>query len=97
MFQRLGGRPENLNHLKRIEAAVRDRFGLSDDSLVLVSEERGQAPGFPPLDTQIRFWTDPKTRYRLRIVKPVRDITPSDLPVSWLLPSLKDDGDPDCC
>jgi nitrate reductase delta subunit len=97
MFQRLGGKPENLAHLERIEEAVRTRFRLPDDALVLVSEERSDTPGFPAHDTTVRFWTDPDRRYRLRIFKPVRDITPADLPVAWLLPSLLDDGDPDCC
>jgi hypothetical protein len=97
MFQRLGGKPENLIHLERVEAEVRARFSLDEDALVLVAEERCDLPGFPEWDTQIRFWTDRETRYRLRIFKRARDVTSADLPVGWLLASLLDDGDPDCC
>jgi hypothetical protein len=97
MFQRLGGTPDNLIHLDRIEALVRARFALPSDQIVLVSEDPCTIPGFPPRDTTVRFWTDRETRYRLRIFKPAAKIGAPDLPVAWLLPSLIDDGDPDCC
>ena len=67
------------------------------DQIVLVSEEASGVPGFPARDTTVRFWTDRDTRYRLRIFKPAAEISETDLPVIWLLPSLIDDGDPDCC
>ena len=96
MFQRLAGDPRNLVHLHRIEAAVRDRFALVPDALVLVREDLTRLPGFPPREVVIRFWID-ETRYRLRIFRPAAEITGADLPVAWLLPGLIDDGDPDCC
>ncbi len=97
MFQRFGGRPGNLAHLDRVEALVRARFALAPDLLVLVAEERTRLPGFPPAETVVRFWTGPDTRYRLRFFKPAAGVAPADLPPAWLLPSLIDDGDPDCC
>jgi len=97
MFQRLGGRPDNLIHLDRIEALVRARFAVPDDQIVLVSEEAPGVPGFPALDTTVRFWMERDARYRLRIFKPAAGVSEADLPVAWLLPSLIDDGDPDCC
>lgn len=96
MFQRLGGNPDNLVHLERVEDEIRARFGLVDDDLVLVSEAASGLPGFPDLDTTIRFWSDGQ-RYRVRVFKPVRDVAAADLPVAWLKPSLVDDGDADCC
>lgn len=96
MFQRLGGRAENLTHLDRIEAAVRARFGLAPDDIVLVAEEAGFVPGYPPLLVTVRFWRA-AARHRLRIFKPAADIDACDLPPRWLLPTLIDDGDPDCC
>ncbi len=97
MFQRFGGKPDNLVHLDRVEAMVRALFALPADQIVLVSEEASGVPGFPARDTTVRFWTDRDTRYRLRIFKPAAEISETDLPVIWLLPSLIDDGDPDCC
>ena len=97
MFQRLGGKPDNVIHLDRIETLVRHRFALPASQIVLVSEELCTTPGFPPCDTTVRFWTNRDTRYRLRIFKPAAEIGAPDLPVAWLLPSLIDDGEPDCC
>lgn len=97
MFQRFAHRPDNIEYLHRIEGWTRARFAIAADQIVLVSEERGTLPGFPDRDTTIRFWTDPATRYRLRIFKPARDVCADDLPLAWLLPALIDDGEPDCC
>ena len=97
MFQRFDGRPGNLGALQAIEGWVRVRFTLPPDQLVLVSEEASGLPGFPALDTTVRFWTDRDTRFRLRIFKRALDVTQADLPPAFFLPSLIDDGDPDCC
>jgi len=97
VFQRFGAKPENVEFLSRIEGWTRARFGLDPADIVLVSEEASGLPGFPALDTTVRFWTDPITRYRLRVFKPARDVVADDLPPAWLLPALIDDGDPDCC
>ena len=95
MFRRLGGQPENLNHLRRVEGCVRKRFRLAEDALVLVSEERPLAPEFLARETVARFWVGAE-RYRLRIFKPASEIGVEDVLVGWLLPSLVDDGLPDC-
>ncbi|MHA6344381.1 hypothetical protein [Roseivivax sp. CAU 1761] len=96
MFGRLSGDPGNLAHLRRIEAALRVRYGLPAESLVLVREEPGRLPGFPPRQTVIRFWIGPE-RYRLTLFTPAAQVAETDLPVAWLLPSLRDDGEADCC
>ncbi|POF34513.1 hypothetical protein [Roseibium marinum] len=97
MFQRLGGRTRNVAHLERIETAVRKHFSLAENDLVLVSEENLRVPGFPACCTLVRFWKGPERRYRIRIFEPVSRVSETDLPVTWLLPSLTDDGEPDCC
>jgi hypothetical protein len=97
MFQRLGGRPENLAALDRIEGWTRARFGVPAGQIVLVSEEASGLPGFPARDVVVRFWLSREARYRFRVFKPARDVAEADLPVAWMLPALTDDGDPDCC
>ena len=42
------------------------------------------------------FWKD-ETRYRLKVFTKVADVTDRDVPVKWLLPSLEDTGEGDCC
>lgn len=96
MFQNLRAPRENLVHLARIEREVRTRFALEEPDIVLVSEDRGTLPGFPALSTTVRFWKGPQ-RYRLRVFRAARDVVPSDIPVAWLLRSLRDEGEPDCC
>ena len=97
MFRRLAAQPSELPDLDRVEALIRDHFGLGADAIVLIAEERPDAPGLPPVATTVRFWADAATRYRLKIFKPVAEVGVADLPARWLLPSLIDDGDTECC
>lgn len=96
VFARPALQRENLVHLERVESCIRDRFGLSADDLVLVSEEPGRRPGYPKVLTSILFWTADQQRYRLVVFKPVAAVGMEDLPIAWLLPTLRDDGG-DCC
>lgn len=86
----------SLSDLSRIEEAVRQQFDIDGSELVLVSENEGLRPGFPRLETNIVFWRNDE-RYRLRIFSAVADVNESDFPVAWLLPTLRDNGDADCC
>ncbi|KMK65024.1 hypothetical protein [Puniceibacterium sp. IMCC21224] len=97
MFRRLAGPVENTAALERIEVWVRARFSLDRNCLVLVSEEETAVPGLPPRDTVVRFRDQAGERYRLRVFKPARAVEENDLPVGWLLTTLKDTGEPDCC
>lgn len=83
--------------LARVEAAVRERFGLDRDRLVLVTEERARPPDLPQSATTVLFWTAAGLRHRLRIFKPAAAIAPADLPPVWLRGALVDEGDNDCC
>jgi hypothetical protein len=88
---------QKLGYLERVETIVRSRFGIVEEALVLVSEETSTLPGAPGNMTTILFWTASATRHRVRIFKPVSDVTEADLPASWLRGALVDEGDPDCC
>lgn len=96
MFRRLG--PENnvLEDINRVEALIRKRFSIPDAEIILVSEDPGLKPGFPSKETNAVFWKE-DTRYRLKIFSPVAKVGDDDLPITWLLPSLEDNGDLDCC
>jgi hypothetical protein len=96
MFRRLG--PENniLEDISRVESMIRDRFKIPHSEIILVSEDPGLKPGFPRKETNAVFWKQ-DTRYRLKVFSPITDVKADDLPLTWLLPSLEDTGELDCC
>ena len=96
MFRRLGPGKEALGDISRVERLVRERFRVDEGEIILVSQDPGTKPGFPPLETNVIFWKNEK-RYRLKIFSPVAEVDGSDLPVTWLLPALEDTGDGECC
>jgi hypothetical protein len=96
MFRRLQPQKGTLDDISRIEGLVRDRFRIGPTDIVLVSQDRGSKPGFPPLETNVIFWKGDK-RYRLKIFAPAAQVTDRDLPVDWLLPTLEDTGEAGCC
>ena len=96
MFTRLGPGKDTLADISRVEALVRERFRVSESDIILVSQDPGIKPGFPPLETNVIFWKNEK-RYRLKVFAPVSQVTDADLPVSWLLPALEDTGESACC
>lgn len=96
MFRRLGPEKDTLQDISRVEGLVRDRFRVGGGEIILVSQDPGTKPGFPRHETNVIFWKN-ETRYRLKIFSPVSQVGGADLPVTWLLPSLEDTGDADCC
>ena len=96
MFGRLGAAKDTLDDISRVEALVRERFGIDAADLVLVSQDRGFKPGFPPLETNVIFWKG-DIRYKFKIFSPIAEVTDKDLPVAWLLPALVDTGEGECC
>jgi hypothetical protein len=96
MFRRLGPAKDMIADIARVEALVRDRFRVPESDLVLVTQDPGMKPGFPPIETNVVFWKDRK-RYRLKVFAPVAQVTDADLPVAWLLPALEDTGESACC
>jgi hypothetical protein len=96
MFRRLGPGKDALADIARVEILIRERFRIAGSEIILVSEDPGTKPGFPPWETNAIFWKEEK-RYRLKIFSPVSKIAEKDLPVGWLLPSLEDNGEAGCC
>jgi hypothetical protein len=84
--------------LECVRAWVRRRFGLADDSTILVAEVACALPGCPPLETVIAFWADER-RHHLKVFKPVLQVVEDDLPPGWLKPALAvpDDFECGCC
>jgi hypothetical protein len=95
MFGLLRPSYENLEHLERVETCVRVHFALAPDDLVIVSEDPGRLPGYPPLQTTVLFWSQ-GLRHRFVVFKPVAMVVAADLPVVWLRPALVEDGG-ECC
>ena len=96
MFRRLGAKKNTLSDIARVEDIIRERFGILESEIILVSEDPGLKPGFPPKETNAVFWKQ-ETRYRLKIFSPVADVRTDDIPLKWLLPALEDTGELDCC
>ena len=96
MFRRFAPGEHVLEHITRVECLVRQRFQVAEPDLILVSEDPGLKPGYPPLETNVIFWKG-ETRYRLKIFRPISEVAQTDLPIAWLLPSLEDTGEDGCC
>jgi hypothetical protein len=96
MFRRLAPGKDTLEDISRVEGLVRERFDVGASDIILVSQDAGTKPGFPPVETNVIFWKN-ESRYRLKIFTPVSHVMRKDLPTDWLLPSLEDTGDGDCC
>ena len=89
---------EHLLALDRVREWTRQRFALSEQTTILVSELACALPGCPPLETVIAFW-DGEQRYHFKVFKPVVEITCEDLPFAWQKESLAVSADfvCDCC
>ena len=96
MFRRLGPGKDTLDDISRVEVLVRERFRVPPSEIILVSQDPGTKPGFPPQETNVIFWKNEK-RYRLKIFSPVSNVMNADLPIGWLLPALEDNGEGGCC
>jgi len=90
--------PEHAAALERVRGLARERFGLPEESPVLVAEVGCAVPGCPPVETVIAFWSNER-RHHFKIFKPVNTVERGDLPPSWYKPALAvpDDFECDCC
>ncbi len=91
--------PAQQRALQQVEAWTRERFGLTDDAVVMVSEIQCALPGCPPLETVIAFWTAPDARHHCKVFKAVQDVLAEDLPYAWMKGSLRVPAGEgcDCC
>lgn len=90
--------PEHGQALERVRQWTRARFGLSDETTVLVTEVACGLPGCPPLETVIAFWTEGDRRHHWKVFKPVAEVSEDDLPPSWMKNAIvvPDDFEADC-
>jgi hypothetical protein len=90
--------PQHLQVLDRVREWTRQRFKLSDETAILISEIACALPGCPPLETVIAFWAN-EQRYHFKIFKPVAELVIDDLPFVWQKDSLAVPVDfvCDCC
>jgi nitrate reductase delta subunit len=80
--------PARERAVARLQAWTRERFDLSDDAAVLVTELACTLPGCPPLETVIAFWPDDAQRRHFKVFKPLEEVVLDDLPPAWLKDAL---------
>lgn len=96
MFRKRAVSVQALDRLDEIEHWIRQTYALDPRDIVLVNEDRTRLPGYPESETRAVFWKG-DDRYQLRVFKPVHEVVEADLPPAFLLSTLRDDGDFDCC
>lgn len=79
----------------RVKRWTRERFGLSSDIALLVSEVQAGSPGFPPLRTVIAFWSAER-HYHFSVFKPLEEVLQEDLPPAWFREALAVTPGTDC-
>jgi nitrate reductase delta subunit len=77
----------HLEALERVREWTRQRFKLSAETAILVSEVACNLPGCPPLETVVAFWEDDK-RHHFKLFKAVEEVTSDNLPYVWMKESL---------
>jgi hypothetical protein len=84
--------------LERVREWTRQRFKLSAETAILVSQVECRLPGCPPLETVIAFWENDK-RHHFKLFKPVAKVALDDLPFAWMKSELvvPDDFSCECC
>ena len=92
-------RPQEAAAADRIKVWTRERFRLTNDTAILVSEVACGLPGCPPLETVIAFWTGQDTRHHFKVFKPIAEVVEDDLPPSWMKNALiaEEGAGLECC
>jgi hypothetical protein len=94
--------PEFLQSMERVKDSTRQRFGLAEDAVVLVTEVACVVPGCPPLETVVAFWTaDEKAHHEklhtFKVFKPLQEVVEDDIPPAWMLEALAEEDSYECC
>jgi nitrate reductase delta subunit len=89
---------EHHDALARVRGWTRERFALTEDAAILVSEVACKVPGCPPLETVVVFWIG-ETRHHFKFFKPAREVVLADFPPAWLRNALAaaEGLECDCC
>ncbi len=88
MFLSRNRSPDHITALQRVKKWTRERFKLTADALVFVSEVTCSVPGCPPIETVVAFWTEGEKRHQFKLFKAVADVVADDLPPAWLKNAL---------
>jgi len=98
LFARGSKGPVSQEALDRVREWTRQRFKLSEEAAILVSELECRLPGCPPLETVIAFWEN-DSRHHFKLFKPVAQVALDDLPFTWMKGELivPDDFSCECC
>jgi nitrate reductase delta subunit len=73
--------------LEQVREWVRERFKLSPDAAILVSEVACNLPGCPPLETVVAFWEN-EQRYHFKLFKRAEEVSFDNLPYPWMKDQL---------
>jgi nitrate reductase molybdenum cofactor assembly chaperone NarJ/NarW len=90
--------PDRAAAHERLRAWTRERFTLADDETVSVSQIACSAPGCPPVETHVVFWTL-AGRHQFKIFKPLAEVAADDVPPAFMKNALlaPEGFDCDCC
>jgi len=90
--------PARLRWVERLTDWTRERFNLSREAAISVSEIVCPLPGCPPLETVVTFWIADRC-YRFKVFKSLAEVAPDDVPYAWLKEALAvcEDFDCGCC
>lgn len=73
------GKPKSTGDAQRIKALVRGRFGVAEDTTVMVSELRCHEDGCPDVETVIALMSGAGQRQSWKIAKPMTEISDGDI------------------
>lgn len=73
--------PARTAEQERVRTWTQERFKLSDDETIMVSELPCSDPGCPPVETHIVFWTQ-AGRQHFKVFKPLAEVAADDL-LDW--------------
>jgi nitrate reductase molybdenum cofactor assembly chaperone NarJ/NarW len=90
--------PDRAAGHERLRAWTRERFTLADDDTIMVSQIACSAPGCPPVETHVVFWTQ-AGRHHFKIFKPLAEVDADDVPPAFMKNALvaPEGFDCDCC
>jgi nitrate reductase delta subunit len=77
----------HLQALERVREWVRERFKLTPETAIMVSEIACNLPGCPPLETVVAFWEN-EQRHHFKLFKAVEEVSYDNLPFAWMKESL---------
>jgi nitrate reductase molybdenum cofactor assembly chaperone NarJ/NarW len=90
--------PDRAAGHERLRAWTRERFTLANDDTIMVSQIACSAPGCPPVETHVVFWTQ-AGRHHFKIFKPLAEVDADDVPPAFMKNALvaPEGFDCDCC